>query len=117
MQYKDSDLKCGLWEAGSSITIMHLLTQRSQLENSWQNLKFHNPSIHLTSPRPTFFYSLNSKFLYGRRFQIVEDIITNVMNDLQMIPQTSFKQRFQKWKRWWERCIAAEEDCFEGSSK
>jgi hypothetical protein len=44
-----------MWTAwgGSSITIMHLLTQQCQLHNSWQNIQFlplHNPHIHLTSP-------------------------------------------------------------------
>jgi hypothetical protein len=56
-------LRC-LQEAGSDITIMHLLTQRSQLDNSWQNIQFlpfHNPTIHLTSPLPTSFCSLNPK--------------------------------------------------------
>jgi histone-lysine N-methyltransferase SETMAR len=49
---------------------------------------------------PDFFLFPNLKItLKGRRFQTVEDIITNVMNDLKAIPQRSFKQRFRKWKR------------------
>jgi hypothetical protein len=42
----------------------------------------------------------------------VEDIITNVMNDLKAIPQTSFEQGFQKWKR----RNAVQEDYFEGDN-
>jgi hypothetical protein len=38
MQYKESNLKCGLRGAGSSNTIMHLLTQHCQLDSSWQNI-------------------------------------------------------------------------------
>jgi hypothetical protein len=56
MQYKERDLKCGLWEAGSSIT-MRLMTQRGQLDNSWQNIQFppfHYLPDHLTSPILTF---------------------------------------------------------------
>jgi histone-lysine N-methyltransferase SETMAR len=46
---------------------------------------------------PDFFLFPKLKFtLKGRRFQTVEDIITNVTNDLKVIPQTSFKQCFQK---------------------
>jgi hypothetical protein len=45
----------------------------------------------------------------------MEDI-TNVMNDLKVIPQTSFKQYFQKWKRQWSRCIAVQGDHFEGDN-
>jgi hypothetical protein len=62
--YVESYLKCGLSEASSFIMIMRLLTQCSQLVNSWQNIQllpFHNPPIHLSSPLPTFFYSVNSK--------------------------------------------------------
>jgi hypothetical protein len=36
--------------------------------------------------------------LEGSIFQTV-DISTNVMNDLKAIPQTSFQQYIQKWKR------------------
>jgi hypothetical protein len=36
------------------------------------------------------------------------------MNDLKAMPHTSFKQYFQKWKRWWERCIAAQWDILKG---
>jgi hypothetical protein len=48
-QYEGSNLKCGLWEAGSTIALMHLLTQHCQLDRSWQNIKFlpfHKPHIH-----------------------------------------------------------------------
>jgi hypothetical protein len=34
------------------------------IDSSWQNIQFspfHNPPVHLTSPLPTFLYSLNSK--------------------------------------------------------
>jgi hypothetical protein len=46
---------------------------------------------------------------------MVEDIVTNVPNDLKVIAQTSFEQCFQNWKRWWDRCIAAQRDYFEGA--
>jgi hypothetical protein len=120
MLYEESDLKFGLWEAGSSI-IMHLLTQHCQLDNSWEGIQFlffHFPPIHLTSPLMTFFF-LFPKLrltLKGRRFQTVEDIITNATKELKAIPQTPFKQCFQKWKKQWKRCIAVQGDCFEGDN-
>jgi transposase len=44
---------------------------------------------------PDFFLFPKLKItLKGRRFQTVEDIITNSTNDLKAIPQTFFKQRF-----------------------
>jgi hypothetical protein len=60
MQYEESDLKCGLREAGSSIMIMRLLTQHCQLDNSWQNIQFlpfHNPPP-FTWPLPSRLFSI-----------------------------------------------------------
>jgi hypothetical protein len=42
--------------------------------------------------------------------------VTNVTNDLKAIPQTTFKQGFQKWKRLWKRWIAGQDDYFEGDN-
>jgi hypothetical protein len=65
--------------------------------------------------RPDFLLFSKLKItLKRRRFQTVKDIITNATKDLKVIPQTSFKQCLQKWKKLWERCIAAQGDCFEG---
>jgi hypothetical protein len=99
---EESDLKCGLLEVGSSITIMRLLTQHCQLDNSWQNIQFlpfqkkkpYSPDL---SP-PDIFLFPKLKITLKGRFQMVENMMTNVTNDLKAIPQTSFKQRFQKWK-------------------
>jgi transposase len=44
-----------------------------------------------------FFLFPKLKITLKGRFQTVEDIITNAMNDLKAIPQTSFKQCFQNW--------------------
>jgi hypothetical protein len=46
----------------------------------------------------------------------VEDVIINAVNDLRAIPHTSFEQYFQKWKGWWERCIAVQGEYFEGDN-
>jgi hypothetical protein len=60
MWYKESNLKCGLWEAGSSITIMHLLTQHCQLDKSFGKIFNSYPSItHLfTWPFPSHLFSV-----------------------------------------------------------
>jgi hypothetical protein len=46
----------------------------------------------------------------------VEDIITDVMNDLKTVPQTSFEQCFKNWKRQWKKCFAAQGRYFEGDN-
>jgi histone-lysine N-methyltransferase SETMAR len=60
------------------------------------------------SPSNFFLFPKLKITLKGRRVQTVGDIITNAMNDLKAIPQTSFEQCFQKWRMWWERCIAVQ---------
>jgi hypothetical protein len=57
--YEESHLKCGLQEAGSSVTIMSLLTHCCQVDNSSQNIQFlpfHNPL--LTWPLPSRLFSI-----------------------------------------------------------
>jgi hypothetical protein len=64
IRYEESYLKCGLWEAGSSVTIMRLLTPRCHLSKSWKTFNSYpstTRSIHLTSTISICFYSLNSK--------------------------------------------------------
>lgn len=105
IQYEKSHLKCGLQEAATSITIMSLLTQCCQLDNSSQNfqlLPFHKPPIHLTSPLSTFSYFLNSKLPLKEDFRQ---------------QKTSSLMQWMTW-RWyhkhpsniaskkWKRCIA-----------
>jgi transposase len=68
------------------------------------------------SPPDIFLFPKLKITLKGRRFQTVEDTIVNATNYLKAIPQTCFEQFFQKWKRWWKRCIAAQEDYFDGDT-
>jgi hypothetical protein len=37
-------------------------------------------------------------------------------NGFKVILQTSFEQCFQKWERWWERCIAVQGGNFGGNN-
>jgi transposase len=48
--------------------------------------------------------------LKGRRFQAVEEIEENSLQDLHAIPQNMF----QDWKKRWERCIKSGGEYFEG---
>jgi hypothetical protein len=105
-----------MWTAGSWLPHAHTVLSDSSRQNI-QFLPFHNPPIHLTSPVPTIFYSLNWKLLLKEEdVKTVEDIVTNSTNDLKAIPQRSIEQCFQKWKRQQERCIAVQEDYFEGDN-
>jgi transposase len=68
------------------------------------------------SPPEFFLFPKLKITLKERRFQRVDDIITNVTNDLKAKPQTSSKQRFLKWKRRWDRFIAVQGNYFEGDN-
>jgi len=51
--------------------------------------------------------------LKGRRFQKVEEIKENSLQDLGAIPQNTFQDAFQNWKKSWERCINSRGEYFE----
>jgi hypothetical protein len=53
--------------------------------------------------------------LKGRRFQAVE-IEENSLRDLRAIPQNTFQEAFQDWKKRWEQCIKSEGEYFEGDN-
>ena len=52
--------------------------------------------------------------LKGRRFQTVEEIKENSLQDLRAIPQNTFQDAFQNWKKRWERCMNSRGEYFEG---
>jgi len=55
--------------------------------------------------------------LKGRRFQVVEEIEENSIQDLRAVPQNTFQDAFQKCnKKRWERCIKSGGEYFEGDT-
>jgi transposase len=52
--------------------------------------------------------------LKGRRFQTVEEINENSRQGLRAIPQNTFQDAFQNWKKCWEQCINSRGEYFEG---
>jgi len=51
----------------------------------------------------------------GRRFQTVEEREENSIRDLRTIPQNTFQDAFQNWKKSWEWCVNSAEEYFEGN--
>jgi hypothetical protein len=88
-----------MWTVGSWLLYNDNVPAHTALsDSSWQNIKFlpfHNPPIHLTSPFWLFPILRTQNYTWRRRFQTVEDIITNATNNFKTIPQTSFEQCFQ----------------------
>ena len=52
--------------------------------------------------------------LKGHRFQTIEEIKENSLQDLRAVPQNTFQDAFQNWKKRWERCINSRGEFFEG---
>ena len=52
--------------------------------------------------------------LKGRRFQAVDEIEENSIPNLRAVPQNTFQDAFQKWKKRWERCVKSGGEYFEG---
>jgi hypothetical protein len=74
-----------MWTAGSRLLYHDDVPAHTALSvSSWQNIQlrpFHNPPIHLSSPLLTFLFPKLKITPKGRRFQTVEDFITNATND------------------------------------
>src|SRR5215469_11371107 len=66
------------------------------------------------APADFFLFPKSKSTLKGRRFQTVEEIKENSLQDLRAIPQNTFQDAFQNWKKRSERCINSRGEYFEG---
>ena len=66
------------------------------------------------APADFFLFPKLKSTLKGRRFQMIEEIKENSLQDLRAIPQNTFQDAFQNWKKRWERCINSRGEYFEG---
>jgi hypothetical protein len=66
------------------------------------------------APADFFLFPELKSTLKVRRFQTVEEIKENSLQDLRAIPQNTFQDAFQNWKKRWEGCINSRGEYFEG---
>jgi hypothetical protein len=66
------------------------------------------------APADFFLFAKLKSTIKGRRFQTVEDVEENSPRNLCAIPQNTFQEAFQNWKKRWEQCINGGEECCEG---
>jgi len=66
------------------------------------------------APADFFLFLKLKSSLKGRRFQTVKEIEENSIRDLRAIPQNTFQDAFQNWKKRWKRCIKSGGEYFEG---
>ena len=62
----------------------------------------HSPDL---APADSFLFRKLKSSLKGHLFQMVEEIEDNSIRDLRAIPQNTFQDAFQNWKKCWARCI------------
>ena len=65
-------------------------------------------------PADFFLFPRLKSSLKDHRFQTVEEIEENSIRDLRAVPQNTFQDTFQNWKKHWERCIMSGGEYFEG---
>jgi histone-lysine N-methyltransferase SETMAR len=117
MRYDANDLKCGLRLLHHDSAPAHTALSGRQFLAKHLIPTLPQPPYSPDLSPPDFFLFPKLKItLEGRRLQTVEDMITNVTNELKVIPQKSFEHCFQKWKRLWERCITAQGNYLEGDN-
>jgi len=66
------------------------------------------------APVDFFLFPKLKPSLKGRRFQALEEIEENSLQDLCTIPQNTFQDALQNWKKHWEWCIKSGGEYFEG---
>jgi len=66
------------------------------------------------APADFFLFPKLKSSLKGRRFQTVGDIEETSTRDLRAIPQNTFQDALQNWKKRWELCINSGGEYFEG---
>jgi hypothetical protein len=68
-------------------------------------------SPDLVAPNDLFLFPKVKEVLKGRHF---DDIMSNTTAVLKVIPQNQFQNCFEGWTGRWYRCIASQEEYFEG---
>jgi len=66
------------------------------------------------APADFFLFPNLKSTLKGHRFQTIEEIKENSLQNLRAILQNTFQDAFQNWKKRWERCINSRGEYFEG---
>jgi hypothetical protein len=51
--------------------------------------------------------------LNGRRLDTIGEIQAEKERVLDILTEKTFREAFQKWRRWWDRCLHAIRNCFE----
>jgi hypothetical protein len=74
----------------------------------------HAPYSPDLAPCHFFLFPKMKLKLKGRRFDTIEKIQAESQRVLDSLKEKDFQEAFQKWRRWWDRCLHAGGNYFEG---
>ncbi|GFV66741.1 putative transposase [Trichonephila clavipes] len=63
-----------------------------------------------------FLFPKSKNHLNGHHFGTLENIQTAVTDQRKAIPISEFHQSYEEWKNRLQRCVASEDNCFEGDN-
>ena len=109
---KTEDASCGRKICAASADVSRLIHEFfTKHETTVVPQAPYSPDV---APADFFLFPKRKSSLKGRRFQTVEKIEENSIRDLRAVPQNTFQDAFQEWKKRWERCIKSGGEYFEG---
>jgi hypothetical protein len=68
------------------------------------------------APCDFFLFTKMKLKLKGRQFDTVEETQAESQRLLDTVLEKDFQEAFQKWRRWWDRCLHAGGNYFKGDS-
>jgi hypothetical protein len=74
----------------------------------------HPPNSPHLAPCHFFLFPKMKLKLKGYQFDTIEEIQTESQRVLDTVTEKDFQEAFQKWRRWWDRCVHVEGNYFEG---
>ena len=66
------------------------------------------------APRDIFLFPKLKLKLEGRQFDTIEEIQAESQRVLDALTEKDLQEAFQKWRRWWDRCLHAGGNYFKG---
>jgi len=105
---------------GCCTTTTPHITRQSPSMNFWQKKSIpvvpqppYSPNL---GPCDFFLLPRLKNHLKGRHFDTLDNIQNSVTDELKGIPAEAFQHCYEKWKQRLRRCVAAQENYFEGDN-
>lgn len=105
---------CMCLVGGKCAMMMHLSAQQPSLVRHSTFQVQQPPYPPVLAPYNFFLFQKAMSRLEGRRFQGMKRIRENLTRQQLIISENEFQECSKQWKQHWIKCVASEEDSFEG---